>query len=416
MVRTSSPPLEPRRRIEQLGGVEPRHVVVEPPLPGSRAQAERGDRDDVLDGQHAPAVAIAGASTEPRYDVRHHVQHRLYEAGKGASMGRVRRGLGLGHRGTAHLRAGRRLPRQGRRGRGAAPRGGRVDAYRAGCGGARRLRRSLRPRRATGCWPPQRTGSGTKLVLARRAGRLRDCGRRPRRALHQRRLDDRRRAALLPRLRGGRAGSTWSRWPSSSRAPRRSAGTPAARSWAARPPRCPASTATRRSTSREPASASSSAQGSSTAPASQQGDAVLGLASARPACERLLARSLAGRRRPVRCRPAARPHALLSGRCPAPARAVRRPRARPRDRRRAFRQPGARSADGARGRSSTRPPGSVRLCSPGSMLRACPRRSNGACSISGSGTARSCRRTTRASRGCPSSGGSRPGSTASVFA
>ena len=130
--------------------------------------------------------ATAEASTEPRYDIRHHVQHRLYEAGNSASMGRVRRGLGLGHRGTAHLRAGGRLPRQGRRGRRTAPRGGRVDAYRAGCGCARRLRRSLRPRRRPAAGRVD--GRGRHEARARAAGRApARLRRRPRRALHQRR-------------------------------------------------------------------------------------------------------------------------------------------------------------------------------------------------------------------------------------
>ena len=118
----------------------------------------------------------------------------------------------------------------------------------------------------------------------------------------------------------------------------------------------------------------------------------------------------------VRCRPAARPHALLPRRCPASARAVRRPRARPRDRRRDSREPRTRSADGARRGHRPGAPGSVRLCSHGSMLRACPRRSNGGSSTSASATARSCLRPTRASRGCPSSGGSQAGIDGVVFA
>ena len=56
----------------------------------------------------------------------------------------------------------------------------------------------------TACSPPRPTASGRSSSSPGKAGRLRDAGRRPRRALRQRRADDGRRAALLPRLRRAR--------------------------------------------------------------------------------------------------------------------------------------------------------------------------------------------------------------------
>ena len=91
---------------------------------------------------------------------------------------------------------------------------------------------------------------------ARAAPRLR---RRPRRALHQRRRDVRRRPAHAARLRRCERDPSSKRSPSSSRARPRSAARPASRSSAARPPSCPGSTRRASSTSPARASASSTA-------------------------------------------------------------------------------------------------------------------------------------------------------------
>ena len=85
-------------------------------------------------------------------------------------------------------------------------------------------------------------GVGTKLMLARARGRLRDCGA----DLAAHCINDvatlRRRPADAARLRRRRTRSSSTRSPSSSRAPPRSAAPRASRSSAARRPSCPAST------------------------------------------------------------------------------------------------------------------------------------------------------------------------------
>ena len=97
-------------------------------------------------------------------------------------------------------------------------------------------------------------------------------------------------AAVLPRLRRGRAARSRATSPSSSGGSRPAAGSPAARSSAARRRSTRGSWTTTSSTWPASASASSSATGSSTGRRSGPGDAIVGLAVVRAPRERLLAR------------------------------------------------------------------------------------------------------------------------------
>ena len=75
------------------------------------------------------------------------------------------------------LRGGGSLARGRGGSRRATARGGRVDAHARRRGLVRRLRRALRARRAAGLLAASTDSVGSKLVLSRRAGRLRDAGR-----------------------------------------------------------------------------------------------------------------------------------------------------------------------------------------------------------------------------------------------
>ena len=198
-------------------------------------------------------------------------------------------------------------------------------------------------------------GVGTKLILSRRAGRLFDAGRRPRRALRQRPAHDRRGAALLPRLRGRRLAST-----SSEVAELVAGAASVCRAGRLRHPR-----RRDRGAARHLPRGRARLRGDDGRPrAARRPGRRLALRARRrrartpvggPARERLHARAAASlgdgrlRRRP----PAPADAALPRGRA-RPARRVRRPRARARDRRRHPRQPPARPARRARRARSTR--------------------------------------------------------------
>ncbi len=115
------------------------------------------------------------------------------------------------------------------------------------------------------------------------------------------------------------------------------------------------------------------------------GDVVIGFAVGGDPRQRLLARPAHRRRRPVRRRPPAAADGLLPRPRPGPAGARRRPRARARDRRRDRREPRAGSAAGARRDRRRGLPGSVPPSSAGWPRTASPRTSSAASSTSAIG-------------------------------
>ena len=256
-------------------------------------------------------------------------------------------------------------------------------------------------------------GVGTKLILSRRAGRLFDAGVDLAAHCANDLLDDGRRAALLPGLRGrgrarpGRGGRARRR---------RGLGLPRGR---LRHPRRRDRRAARVST----------ATASSTSPARcvglvrradlvdgsrcEPGDAVLGLpSSGLHANGFTLVRRLIGDD-DFDADLLLPPTRLYLEDVRAPARALRRARARARHGRRHLRGTSPRVLPAGLGaRDRPRRAGSGRPSSPGSTSAASRRTSSAASSTSASASARSCRRPRRSAPASPSSGGSRPASTA----
>ena len=273
-----------------------------------------------------------------------------------------------------------------------------VDAHARRRGLVRRLRRALTRSTRTGCSRPRRTASGSKLVLSRRAGRLRDAGRDLAAHCINDVLTTRRRAAVPARLRrrararsgaGGRArrgraevcraaGCAHDR-----RRDRRS---------------CRASTASRSSTS--PARASGIVERDQLIDGSAlRGGRRRARSPLRRACTRTASRSCAGARRRGRRFDAgpccSRRTGSTSTRC-AGSGAGGREGARPRHRRRHPRQPDARPARGHRRRDRlgrVGAAGGLRLARPSTVSR---RRSSAGSSTSASACAPSFRPATRA--------------------